>query len=96
MILTLSHPPIGISSMRSTYSIAQGQNNFPQLIRAAEKNGIVVVTRHDRAVAYVISKEKMEAYMETMELLANPEFMRIVRLDRAGKLKFEPVSVLDE
>jgi PHD/YefM family antitoxin component YafN of YafNO toxin-antitoxin module len=96
MPLTLTSAQIGISSMRSTYSIAQGQNDFPRLIRMAEKNGMAVVTRHDRAVAYVLSREKMESMIETMELLGNQKFMRILRQHQAGKLKFEPVSVLDD
>jgi PHD/YefM family antitoxin component YafN of YafNO toxin-antitoxin module len=82
--------------MRSTYSIAQGQNDFPRLVRAAEKEGIAIVTRHDHAVAYVVSRKKMEAYIETMELLANPKFMRVLRQHEAGKLKFKPLSCLDD
>ncbi len=82
--------------MRTTYSIAQGQNDFPRLVRTAEKEGVAAVTRHERTVAYVVSRRKMEAYLETMELLANPKFMRIHRLHKAGKLKFTPLSDLDE
>jgi cyclohexyl-isocyanide hydratase len=33
--------------------------------------------------------------LETMEVLANRKFMRIVRLDRAGTLKFKPSSAID-
>jgi prevent-host-death family protein len=82
--------------MKSTYSIAQGQNAFPKLIRQAEKDGLAVVTRHDEAVAYVVSREKMESLLETMELLANPDFTRVLHQDRAGKLAYKPLSSLDD
>jgi prevent-host-death family protein len=82
--------------MKSTYSIAQGQNAFPQLIRQAEKDGLAVVTRHDEAVAYVVSREKMESLLETMELLANPAFTRVLHQDRAGKLALKPLPSLDD
>lgn len=84
-----------IIKLKSTYSIARGQQAFPRLIRAAERDGLAVVTRHDEAVAYVVSREKMEGLLETMELLANPKFMRLLRQDRAGKLKFKPLAALD-
>jgi antitoxin YefM len=96
MILTTPPPVLGIFDVKSTYSISEGQNDFPRLVRTAEKIGIVGITRHDHTVAYLVSRDKMEGYIETMELLANPEFMRLVRLDRAGKLKYKPLSSLDE
>jgi len=63
------------------------------MIRETEKGGIVVVTRHEKAVAYVVSAERMEALMETRELLANPEFVRAVKADRAGKMKFKELNL---
>lgn len=42
-------------------SISEGQNNFPAIIKAAEKGGLVTVTRHDQPVACVISHERMSA-----------------------------------
>jgi prevent-host-death family protein len=71
--------------MSSTYSIASGQREFPAMVRRAEKGELAVVTRHDKPVAYVISAERMEGMLETMELLANPEFMRALEAERAGR-----------
>lgn len=74
--------------MKNTYTIARGQSQFPQLVREAEKGGIAVVTRHEKPVAYVVSASRMESLIETRELLANPEFLRALKADRAGKLKY--------
>ena len=38
----------------------------------------------------------MEALLETMEILANPEAMRAIRRDQSGKGKHLPLSVLEE
>ena len=76
--------------MKNAYTIARGQRHFAQLVREAEKGGFAVVTRHEKAVAYVVSAARMEALIETRELLANPKFMRLFKADRAGKLKFKP------
>lgn len=69
----------------STYTIAKGQREFPALVKRAEEGELAVVTRHDIPVAYVISAKRMEAILETMELLANPEFMRALKAERAGQ-----------
>lgn len=76
--------------MKNTYTIARGQSQFAQLVRDAEKGGIAVVTRHEKPVAYVVSAERLESLMETRELLTNPDFVRVLKADRVGKLKFKP------
>lgn len=60
------------------------------MVREAEQGGVAVVTRHEKAVAYVVSAARMESLIETRELLANPDLVRLVKADRAGKVKFKP------
>ncbi len=55
----------------------------------------MAITRHDQTVAYVISRERMEAIVETMEILANPRTMAVLRTYEAGKTRFRPVEALD-
>lgn len=78
--------------MNSTYTIAKGQREFPALVKRAEKGELAVVTRHDKPVAYVISAERMEAMLETMELLTNPEFVRALEADRAGTTTYHGID----
>jgi PHD/YefM family antitoxin component YafN of YafNO toxin-antitoxin module len=47
-------------------------------------------------VGYLLSPERFEALLETMEILANPEAMKAIRDYESGKTKFYPLSVLDE
>ncbi len=82
--------------MNSTYTIASGQREFPSLVKRAEKGELAVVTRHDKPVAYVISAERMEAMLETMEPLANPEFMRALEAGRSGKTPYHTLDSISD
>ena len=56
----------------------------------------VVITRRDKVVGYLLSPERFEAILETMEILANPEAMKAIRDAEEGKTKYHPISILDE
>lgn len=81
--------------MSSTYSVTDAQTQLPRLIRQAEKGESVQIRRRNETVAYLVSRERMEAIVETLELLANPAAMRAITAHRAGKLKLAPLSKLD-
>ena len=53
------------------------------------------IKRRDETVAYVLSRERMEALAETLEILANPEAMRAIERDRAGKGRYVDLDDLD-
>jgi len=82
--------------MKSTYSISQAQSHFPGLVRETADGGTIAITRHDETVAYVVSRDRMEAIVETMELLTNPAAMRTIRDYRKGRMKFNPIEALDD
>lgn len=67
------------------------KKGLPRVVRDAEAAGIQGVTRHGKAVIYLVSRAYMESILETMELLQNKEFMALVRRDKAGKVKYKPV-----
>ena len=50
----------------------------------------------EETVAFIVPRERMEALLETMEIMANPAAMRAIRRDQSGKGKYLPLSVLDE
>jgi prevent-host-death family protein len=80
--------------MPSTYSVTEAQAGLPSILREAEDK-TVTITRRERVVGYILSPERYEAILETIELLANPEAMEAVRQYRAGRLRMRPASVLD-
>lgn len=56
----------------------------------------VSLRQDNETVAFLVPRDRMEALLETMEILANPEAIKAIRRDRSGKAKYLPLSVLDE
>jgi prevent-host-death family protein len=82
--------------MNSTVSISQLQSQAPKCVRRAEREGSLCIARHGRTVAVLLSKERMEAIIETLEIMGNPKAMKAIRDYEAGKGKMMDVSRLDE
>lgn len=81
--------------MDSTYSVTQAQTNLPRLIKEAADEGSIAITRHEETVAYLISRGRMDAIMETLEVLGNPTAMKALQDYKKGKTKFRPLSALN-
>jgi antitoxin YefM len=81
--------------MKNTYSVARAQQNFTRILKEAEEYPISI-TRHDETVAFILSRERMDAIVETLEVMANPDAMKAIRGHQAGKTKFVPLSFLSE
>ena len=80
---------------RSTYSVTQAQSQLPQLLRQAERGALVRIACRDETVAYLVSRDYLEAIVETMEILANPAAQKAITDHRAGRTRFVPLSALD-
>ena len=81
--------------MKSTYSVAEAQSQLPRIVKEAESGRTVAIQRRKETVVFMISRERMEAIAETLEILANPAAMRAIREHRGGKTRFVPLSALD-
>lgn len=81
--------------MKSTYSISEAQSQFPGLVREAEDAGSVTISRHGEPVAYLVSRDRMEAIVETLEILGNPRAMKAIGDHRGGTLRLNPLTALD-
>lgn len=80
--------------VNNTYSVKELQRETAAALRVAEDGALVTITRHEHPVAHMISAERLAGLLETMELLADGDFMRQFKLLKAGKLKFQPASAL--
>lgn len=85
-----------IIAMKYTYSVAKAQSRFPRLLREAAKSGAIVITRHDETVAYVVARERMEAIVETMDVLSNSKAMKAIRDYEQGLTSFLPLDALND
>lgn len=81
--------------MDSVYSVRQAQRNLPRLIKEAAAEGSIAITRHEETVAYLISRGRMDAIMETLELLGNSTVTKALRDYKKGKTRFLPLAALN-
>lgn len=81
--------------MASTYSVTEAQASLPAILKKAHGE-LIVVTRREKAVAFIVSAERMAGIAETLEIMADPEAMKAVRQARRGKGKYFPLTALDE
>jgi antitoxin YefM len=79
--------------VKTSFSIEEARFRLPKLARGKQT---VSLREADETVAFLVPRERMEALLETMEILANPKAMRAIRRDRSGRGKYLPLSVLDE
>jgi len=77
-------------------SITDLQREGPAIVRRAEAKGSVPLARNGRTVAYIISRNRMEAIIETLEIMGNREAMKAISDYQAGRVHMRDVSVLDE
>jgi len=82
--------------MNSTVTISELQAQAPKCVRRAEQQGAITIARHGRAVAFLVSRDRMEAIIETLEIMGNPRAMKAIRNYEAGKAKMKDVSCLDD
>jgi prevent-host-death family protein len=81
--------------MADSYTIKTAQQRFSSVVQEAADHPITI-TKQGRAVAVMMSIERMEAIAETMEILADPKAMSAIRRHREGRATYHPVSALDE
>ena len=80
--------------MPDTYTIKTAQQKLSALVREAADHP-VTITNQGRAVAVLVSIERMEAIAETMEVLADPKAMVAIRKHREGKARYHDLAALD-
>ncbi|HEY3931607.1 MAG TPA: prevent-host-death protein [Verrucomicrobiae bacterium] len=75
----------------STVNVTEAQANLPRLL----KRDSFAISRHGKVVGVYLSKDRIEAMIETMELLGDENFMTALREYKSGKMKFKDIDDLD-
>lgn len=81
--------------MSSSYTIKSAQRSLSALVRESESHP-VTLTRQGKAVAVVMSMDRMEAIAETMEVLADPSAMDAIRKYSMGEAQIHGIEALDD
>lgn len=76
--------------MSKSYTIAEAKNRFPAMVRDAEREGFVEVTRRGRRVARLVSEEEFER-----RLAERPPLWEVVQRIREAP-GFVPYDELSE
>lgn len=76
----------------STYTISQAQAKLPSLV----KEDSFAISVHGEIKGFYLSKQRLEAMIETIELLENPAFTAALKQMKSGKMKFYTVEELDK
>jgi prevent-host-death family protein len=82
--------------VKNAYSISDFGRNPAAMVRRAEQKGSVTICRNGRVVGFLVSRDRMEAILETLELTADADAMKAVRQYEAGKARLKDVSCLDD
>ncbi|HEY1661964.1 MAG TPA: type II toxin-antitoxin system Phd/YefM family antitoxin [Verrucomicrobiae bacterium] len=79
--------------MKDIYTVREAQANLPKLCNSKKR---FVIARRNDPVYVALPLEEFDALLETMEILANPEAMKILRASKAGKLKYTKLDLNDD
>jgi hypothetical protein len=71
--------------------VSQAQANLPKLIRQDS----FAIARHGKVVGVFLSKDRIEALVESMELLSDSNFIQALKEHKAGRGKHYGVAELD-
>jgi len=82
--------------MKSTYTVTQAQRNLPGLVKALNEEAATCgITVRDDVKAYLVSRQRMEAILDTLEILSNEDAVRALKAYEAGKTAFSDLRALD-
>ena len=76
----------------STYTISQAQASLPRLI----KEDSFAISVHGEIKGFYLSKPRLEAMIESLELWENPGFTAALKAHQSGKARTYTVAQLDE
>ena len=89
-------PIISIFAVKNTCSISDFGRNPAAVVRRAQESGSITVCRNGRVVGFLLSRDRMEAILETLELMADAEALKAIRNYEGGKARLKDVSCLDD
>lgn len=83
---------VAMSAAAEHMPLAEVKNRLSEVVERVEReHGRVVITKHGRPAAVVLSLEDLEGLEETLEILSDPALMR-----RIKKAEAEIAAGLDE
>jgi PHD/YefM family antitoxin component YafN of YafNO toxin-antitoxin module len=82
--------------MNSTMTISKLNQNGSRAVKIAREQGQLAITEHGETVAFILSAERVDGILDTLEILGDGEAMKTIRAYEAGKLKMKDAGCLDD
>jgi len=82
--------------MKTAVSVSKARAQLPNLLKKVASGDTIAICKDDVAFAYIVSRDRWEAILETMEIMANPKAMKAIRDAEAGRTRYHALSALDE
>jgi PHD/YefM family antitoxin component YafN of YafNO toxin-antitoxin module len=76
----------------SIVNVTEAQARLNKLVNSDS----FAISRHGKIVGIFLSRERIEALIETMEFLSKPEFARTLKDYESGRMKFHDAADLDK
>ena len=76
----------------SIVNVTEAQARLNQLVNQDS----FAISRHGKIVGIYLSKDRIEALIETMELLSNSDFAQALKDYESGRMKFYDAAALDK
>lgn len=78
--------------MIEAYTVSQAQAHLPKLV----KRDAFAITHRGQIVGVYLSRDRIEALMETMELLGESDFTRTLKDFESGRMKFQDIEDVEK
>ena len=76
--------------------MTEAQAQLPRLLRGLERTGAFTVERRGKVAAFVLSPARMEALIETLEILGNRAAMDAIAAYERGGVRMKDAACLDD
>ena len=77
----------------NTLTVSRAQAGLPRLCHSGKS---FLITSRDKPTAVLLPIADYESLIETLDLLSNPQAMKVLRGAKAGKLKYKALDLDDE
>lgn len=82
---------------RTTFTASEARENFYDLVRAAGKGlRMYEITLRGAKPVVLMSKEELEGWLETLDIMANPEEVRAINIARKQKRNIPLEKILKD
>lgn len=82
--------------METSITMSRLNRNGSAAVQLARENGQVAITDQGETVAFILSADRVEALLDTLEVLGDVGAMKAIKNYKAGRLPMKNVACLND